>query len=623
MRSRDRTGKPFRPLASRLVTAVIAVCAGCAVLATLILTGQAWQDSMLVRKHTMQEISDSRMSMLTSALWDIDGPTIQRLVDDIARHPQVSGVHLSTAGGQHFLAGVPIATDKPSLEMPVPHPHSGGAPLGLLAVAFNSAYETHQLLGALLRTAGGVALFSALACVLLVRLLRRELTEPLQQIAAYTRRLRLDTLAVPLKLTRRRRGWKDDIDLVAEAFGTLHTSIVQYVAERDVALHKLSVERDQLDSTVRERTADIVRMNDFLARLAQLSADLINVPLEQYPDSLRGALADIANGMGARAGALAERDAHGRWVWRLTGGTAPELVPEGWELPQLPLPLPSSFAPLASGHAELPGTAELDEASFALSRASGMKCLVLGYQDECPESGHLIACFGLAPNTMQPRREEIDLIAEVVFSAFLRWKSLAELEETRQKLLAQSRTDALTGLANRREFDERKHDELRRACRAGQALSVMMVDIDHFKRFNDTYGHAAGDECLVRIGNCLHSLFLRSSECVARIGGEEFAVLIPSFDSEHAQAQARRFLEALAHLDIAHSGSSTGRVSASVGLATMDTSHGQPSEGLFDRLLETADRALYEAKARGRNMVVARVLDDAKDAGDRAEPRVH
>jgi|GEM_PF-1605431 len=613
MRSRDRTRNSFRPLAARLVTAVIAVCAGCAVLATLILTGQAWQDSVLMRKRAMQEISDSRMSMLTSALWDIDRATVQRLVDDIARHPQVSGVQLRTAGGQYFMAGGPIATSQPSLEMPVPHPHRGGAPLGLLAVAFSSAYETHHLMTALLRTAGGVALFSALACVLLVRLLRRELTEPLQQIAGYTRRLRLDTLAVPLTLTRRRRAWKDDIDLVAEAFGTLHTSIVQYVAERDAALHKLSVERDQLDATVRERTADIVRMNDFLARLAQLSAGLINVPLEQYPESLRGALSHIANAMGARAGAIAERDAHGRWVWRLTGGIAPELAPEDCELPRLPLP--SLFVPLASSHDELRDTTKFGEASCALSIATGTKCLVLGYRNKALECGHLLACFGLdTSNTLQPRREEIDLIAEVVFSAFLRWKSLAELDETRQKLLSQSRTDSLTGLANRREFDERKHDELRRACRAGQALSVMMVDIDHFKRFNDTYGHAAGDECLVRIGKCLHSLFLRSSECVARIGGEEFAVLLPSFDSEHAQAQASRFLEALAHLDIAHSGSLTGRVSASVGLATILATHGQPTEGLFDCLLKVADRALYEAKARGRNMVVARVLEGPEDA---------
>jgi diguanylate cyclase (GGDEF)-like protein len=128
----------------------------------------------------------------------------------------------------------------------------------------------------------------------------------------------------------------------------------------------------------------------------------------------------------------------------------------------------------------------------------------------------------------------------------------------------------------------------------------MMVDVDHFKRFNDHYGHAAGDDCLTRVAQTLQGLFLRPFDCVARLGGEEFAVLLPDTSDETVQRQAQRVLAAIAGLNIVHAGSPAGQLSVSLGTATLSLHDASPAEAAFDRLLRAADKALYRAKAEGR-----------------------
>jgi diguanylate cyclase (GGDEF)-like protein len=163
-----------------------------------------------------------------------------------------------------------------------------------------------------------------------------------------------------------------------------------------------------------------------------------------------------------------------------------------------------------------------------------------------------------------------------------------------------SRRDPLTGLPNRRHFDDVKETELRRARRSGQPLSVLLCDVDFFKRYNDTYGHAMGDKCLKLVAHVLQDGFHRSGELPARIGGEEFAVLLPGLDAASAREQAERVREAVAAQGIPHTGSEVApQVTLSIGVAQFEP---QSMES-FDALLHRADEALYRAKARGRNCV--------------------
>ncbi len=173
------------------------------------------------------------------------------------------------------------------------------------------------------------------------------------------------------------------------------------------------------------------------------------------------------------------------------------------------------------------------------------------------------------------------------------------------ELATLANTDGLTGLANRRRFDEALHAEHERAMRDGALLSLLLIDVDRFKRFNDRYGHQAGDECLRRVARAIESC-LRPGDLCARYGGEEVAVLLPGVDEAAGARIAERIRRAVELLDIPHEGNeaSGGRVTISIGCATFDPARA-PADGEDAALVAEADRLLYEAKRTGRNRVVS------------------
>jgi diguanylate cyclase (GGDEF)-like protein/PAS domain S-box-containing protein len=171
-----------------------------------------------------------------------------------------------------------------------------------------------------------------------------------------------------------------------------------------------------------------------------------------------------------------------------------------------------------------------------------------------------------------------------------------EVEKKREQLNAN--TDSLTGLANRRYFDETLKVKFQRLQGAGDYLSIIMLDVDHFKKFNDQYGHLAGDDCLRQIGIVLNQLVRHSTDVVARYGGEEFIVILPKTDSRGAFILAERIRKSVLALAIPHADSDISEyVTVSLGVATM-TADGQSSP---EQAVALADAALYCAKNGGRN----------------------
>ncbi|KKB63407.1 hypothetical protein WM40_11740 [Robbsia andropogonis] len=165
-------------------------------------------------------------------------------------------------------------------------------------------------------------------------------------------------------------------------------------------------------------------------------------------------------------------------------------------------------------------------------------------------------------------------------------------------------TDGLTGIANRRRFEEQFHKEWRHFMRTSEPLSLLMIDVDYFKRYNDTYGHLAGDDCLKRIAATLSSAIKRPHDFIARYGGEEFVVILPRTGGAEAGLVAEKMLEAVRNLKIEHRRSDVSRnATISIGVA---------EAAIFDtadskRLKSAADFALYRAKNLGRNQ--ARICD--------------
>jgi diguanylate cyclase (GGDEF)-like protein/PAS domain S-box-containing protein len=189
---------------------------------------------------------------------------------------------------------------------------------------------------------------------------------------------------------------------------------------------------------------------------------------------------------------------------------------------------------------------------------------------------------------------------------------LAELalHTTTHQLQHLVRTDSLTDLLNRRAFDEAIEYEIRRSARAETPLSLLLVDVDLFKAYNDRYGHPAGDECLRLVSQLLKGSLKRPADLAARYGGEEFTAILPDTDDDGAYLLAESFRRALAEARLPHETSERGYVTASVGVATYmaDNLHRDALE-----LIRTADQALYGAKAAGRDRVFGtRILRRAR-----------
>ncbi|HET7891434.1 MAG TPA: GGDEF domain-containing protein [Candidatus Sulfotelmatobacter sp.] len=170
----------------------------------------------------------------------------------------------------------------------------------------------------------------------------------------------------------------------------------------------------------------------------------------------------------------------------------------------------------------------------------------------------------------------------------------------------QSIKDPLTGLYNRRYLQETMERETRRAVRAAQGLGVLMLDLDHFKRFNDTYGHDAGDAVLRETASFLLKS-VRAEDIVCRFGGEEFVVILPAADLKVTQARAERIRARLREATLMHQGRSLGMITVSVGVAELPE-HGASTK----ELLEAADAALYRAKREGRDRVAVAVPREAE-----------
>ena len=225
-----------------------------------------------------------------------------------------------------------------------------------------------------------------------------------------------------------------------------------------------------------------------------------------------------------------------------------------------------------------------------------------------------------------------DFIAKPISAPLLvaRVRTQLRLKTLTDELRSLASRDGLTGLANRRSFDEALSCEWRRSLRSGSPLSLLMVDVDHFKLFNDHYGHPAGDACLRLVAGALGSAARRPADVVARYGGEEFVLLLPETPRDGAERVASSVIDAAAALAIPHAASKTSpHVTLSIGIASQGervASTGRSSlracptadeASGAEKLVCVADRALYQAKHAGRAQ--ARWLDLAAPYVEQAE----
>lgn len=226
---------------------------------------------------------------------------------------------------------------------------------------------------------------------------------------------------------------------------------------------------------------------------------------------------------------------------------------------------------------------QLEEREWVYVKKNGSQIIVNLIVTPMIQEEEIIGFLGIAIDITQRKRAE------------------EKLKKENKLLLDLSTKDSLTGVYNRRAFDERIRQEWNRALQTDGTLTLIILDIDRFKEYNDIYGHLCGDECLTITANLLYEAVRNETDFVARYGGEEFVIIIPNIESKHAEIITQRIRKTIADAKIEHMGSlEGGYLTCSLGVATV-----KPTEEMeVTELIAEADKALYQAKNQGRNQVV-------------------
>jgi diguanylate cyclase (GGDEF)-like protein/PAS domain S-box-containing protein len=360
-----------------------------------------------------------------------------------------------------------------------------------------------------------------------------------------------------------------------EELAEMNTRLQEEMVDRDLARRELDLQNERMMQELTERS----KRATMLAKMGEHLQSCIT-----KDEVFSAALGFAPKIFPAARGAFALLNS-GRSVVEVLGS---------WAECKLPAPVfePSSCWALRTGH---PHLVVSGDTTAPCAHADGVNdtylCIPILAQGEALGILH----FQATPEV--PTLADAELSLKTTFAGQI-GLSIANIR-LREALRTQSIRDPLTGLYNRRYLEEMMERETRRAVRAEHGLGVLMLDLDHFKKFNDTYGHEAGDAVLRSTAGLLGKS-VRAEDIVCRFGGEEFVVILPMADLKASLARGERIRSKVRELAVLHQGQSLGMITVSVGVAALPLHGTAPRE-----LLDAADAALYRAKREGRDRVIA------------------
>ena len=441
----------------------------------------------------------------------------------------------------------------------------------------------------------------------MARIYRHMVGLPLSQIAKQIDAYDPSRLVQPLELQRRHLPWQDEFDQLIEAFKQLSKRLHRTLHRHELLEQALHQHRDDLSRLVLQRTQTLERWQEFHSLIITLLTNCMNHPAGHAQIAVDQALEAFCQFFSAQYCILFTLDEPDRglrianaWPRIAIDCGDPHILlarnpadddTKAVRRSRIWISNTASASPTSCDGANTLSNQQilLDDAPCTivgveiLHRTTGLLCLVGESLDaDSDQAKFLELAAKVAANMLDHHVSQMSLL-----------ETQQVLERVNQDLNFLSSYDPLTNLANRRYFDEVKTLEFSRAIRGDLPLAVLMCDVDYFKFYNDTYGHAQGDLCLKQVAHCIAKLFTRAGEFPARLGGEEFAVILPGASAEQALVAAERLRLAIWERNITHKGSPLAdRVTMSIGAACLDPTRDTD----FDRLLCAADQSLYRAK---------------------------
>ncbi len=611
-------------LGGKLVLATLGFCAVFTVIASAVLTWAAWQSGVAKMAAELAQIEQVYKESLAKAIWEVDRESLKAHLDGTLKAPVVGQVVLAISS----TGRIPEVMQRsqidwsPSSRAPARSTQLVYSPYpGLIeTVGELSLYGDERLLRARLRSEFIAIVItqviqSLMLAGLIMLMFTRQVTIHVQRIAQHLGQLTPSTLGRPLSLERKPTH-RDELTLLVGGVNQLQESLGDYLTKQHRAERELALHRDQLAVLVQDRTAELEALAQAQKAVLIMSNRLIHAPLAELDQYNLECLRDVAKSLDARDAIwyVVSQDGLGfqQYLAWHDDATAPNPASAFWmaDSPCLLALLGREDLATFPSLAELAGT--ITEKESALFAPWGLEAIALAMLQGTDERFGLLV-FGKRVVVPCWRPDELALLAMTTQMLVQSSRNKAqqtdinqaqlELQAANHRLESLVRTDPLTGLPNRRNFDETKEIEFRRATRSGQALALLICDIDFFKGYNDTYGHAMGDRCLCAVAESLRSCIRRAGDTVARIGGEEFAILLPATSLETALTLAEGFRAAVANLGIAHAASTAaGHVTLSIGVAAIEGDRSDEADN-FDTLFQRSDQALYRAKAGGRDRV--------------------
>lgn len=604
----------FRPLDRRVMAWSVLCSMAYSLILTAVLAAVDYRDARDSALQQLRFAAGSYSKSLANSVWDLDMAAVRLQLDGLASFPMVGKAVLNSGVVPRIESGTQtgrVPSDTLYWEEALVSPSDPHRAIGQLQLYVDSQALRAQLHANIFRILLGAVLQSVLLGLLvgwlIARLVTRHLSHIAAQMTARTAALGPAAIAQPLELQRSQPHHRDELDQVCTAFNRLSGELAHHFAKQHTVDEELRAHRDRLSEMVGERTRSLERLRGFQDLIIRVLTRFINLPLGHANEAVTYGLGAFGDYFGAQRCLLLTYDralhlfnVQSAWPRSHAGADAGVSLPG--EL------LPRRMEASAGSRVWLCGTSETTPADPLLALLETDAYTIVGIETKGAPVG-LLCLTGCAIARGSESASPLELAARVT-SSMLDYKTAQTtmigtqqaLQRANRELHSQSRRDALTGLANRRHLEEVKGTEFRRALRSALPLSILMCDLDEFKRYNDTYGHAQGDRCLVMFADALKELFCRAGEVPVRLGGEEFAVMLPNTDGQSALLLAERLRQAVWELNMPHASSSIAeRVTVSIGVAHLK--HGWHQD--FDALLKEADLALYRAKQLRNRSVLA------------------